>query len=72
MISGEPISLDLVRFQDDRTLHAHEWMVCCACKFRHLFSYEVVNAPNGWYLNVRAYADARTVPKKRRRPKRKK
>ncbi len=72
MIAGEPVILDLTRFPNDTTLRGHEWMVCCACKFRHLFAYEVVNAPDGWCLKVRAYADGRTVPKKRRRSKRKK
>lgn len=62
---GEPIVLRLHRGINDRGLHTNEWQGCCGCGLRHLMTYEVFRETGGKYwMNIRAFADERTRPKK--------
>jgi hypothetical protein len=71
LASGEPIQLRLQRWPNDRGLHAGLWDTCCGCGLRHLVTYEIfVAGDNQPYLQMRAFADERSRPKTKKRPKR--
>ena len=68
LANGEARLLNLYRSTNDRGLHAHEWILCCSCGLRHLYTFEVFRSPEGrYFMNMRSFADERTRPKKRRK-----
>lgn len=66
VLPGEPIWVYLRRYELDRALRGSQHLRCCGCGLLHLFTYEVHT--NGrkrqWWINVRAYSDSETWPKK--------
>lgn len=68
---GEPTSLLLERFHDDKSLRSWNFETCCDCGLSHLTSYEVFTDPVGnWWLNTRSFRAMkldRDSPKPRRK-----
>ena len=56
MRDGEPNTLELHRYNTDRTLRTSVDNSCCDCGLRHLLVFEVFRDPTGkFFLNKRAY-----------------
>ncbi len=54
-VDGESSWIYLRRFERDQSLRGRIWQTCCGCNLQHLFTFEVVHPPEGWWLIKRAY-----------------
>lgn len=53
---GEPVMIPMKRWENDHTLRGSLNVECCDCGLRHVYTFEVLRAPNRkFYLVKRAY-----------------